>query len=606
MDTIFPRLINSQAQKFGEKVALYDRNELTDYWKSISWKEFSQKVDIAAKSLLSLGLKKGDRVGQFSQNKSENFIVDFALYSIRGVNVPIYPTSSYEQVKFIVNDAGIEYLFVGEKEQYVVALQLFKELKAVKKLIVFDKNVELQDSKTSIYFDEFINLGKTSEYDEELEKRRASANGKDMASILYTSGTTGNPKGVVMLNSMYDEAMKTHSIRLPEVTPKDTSIAFLPLTHVFERTWCYFMIYAGAIIYVNHRPTEIQQTIKDVRPTLMCAVPRFWEKVFVGVQENLTKSSPIQLALIAWAVATGKKHNLDYVRIGKKPDFLLDIRYKLADKFIFSKVKNVLGLENAKMLPAAGAKLADSIALFFLSIGVPLVYGYGLTESTATVSHFISNDYKIGTVGTVMPGVKIKIGEDNEILLKGKTITPGYYNNEEANKNAFTEDGWFRTGDAGTISKDGKITLTERIKDLFKTSNGKYIAPQEIETRLELDKYIEQAVAIGDERNYVTAIIVPSIPSLEEYAKENHIKYDSVDTLLKNPKIYALIEERIAKQQEGMANFEKIKKFTFIKKGFSIESGELTNTLKLRRTIIMQKYKVIIDSMYGDQSAFKI
>ncbi|VBB47410.1 putative long-chain-fatty-acid--CoA ligase [uncultured Paludibacter sp.] len=600
---IFTRLINNQAVKFADKIALYDRNELSDPWKGISWKEFSSKVDIVAKAFLSLGIKERDRVGQFSQNKNENFIVDFALFSIRGVNVPIYPTSSLEQVKFIVNDAEIQYLFVGEKEQYNIALELFGIAKTLKKIIVFDKNVELRDTEKSMYFDDFMNLGKKPDFDGELEKRRSEAEEKDMAAILYTSGTTGNPKGVIIIHEMYNEAMRTHTIRLSNITQNDVSIAFLPLTHVFERTWCYYLIYVGSTIYINHRPTEIQQTIKDVRPTLMCAVPRFWEKVFVGVQENLEKSSPLKLAIVAWAVATGKKYNLDYLRRGKKPDIFLTARYKIADKLIFSKVKNVLGLENANMLPAAGAKLADSIAMFFISIGIPIVYGYGLTESTATVSHFILNNYKIGTVGTVMPDLQIKIGEDNEILLKGKTITPGYYNNPEANKNAFTADGWFRTGDAGSVSKDGKITLMERIKDLFKTSNGKYIAPQEIETRLELDKYIEQAATIGDERNYVTAIIVPSIPALEEYAKENKISYGSIDELLKNPKIYSLIQERIALQQKGMANYELIKKFTLIKKGFTIETGELTNTLKLRRAVIMQKYKDVIDAMY-EKSAF--
>lgn len=604
METNFARLINTQAKKFNDKIALFDRDELTDPWKKISWREFSDKVDITAKALLNLGIKVQERVGQFSQNKSENFIVDFALYSIRGVNVPIYPTSSLQQVEFIVNDSEIEYLFVGEEQQYLVALELFKTCKTLKKLIVFDEKVSLTDAEKSIYFKDLLEIGEKSTNENKLEERRNSLIEDDMSCILYTSGTTGNPKGVIMTHKMYNEALRIHPIRLSQVTPADVSIAFLPITHVFERTWCYFLFYVGATVYVNHRPTEIQQTIKDVRPTLMCAVPRFWEKVFVGVQEKLAQSSPFKLGLIAWAVSVGKKYNLDFIRKGKTPDIFLKITYKIADKVIFSKVKNVLGLENAVTLPVAGAKLADPIAMFFISIGVPIVYGYGLTESTATVSCFLQNDYKIGTVGTIMPDVEVKIGEDNEILLKGKTITPGYYKNHEANKNAYTEDGWFRTGDAGFVSEDGKITLTERIKDLFKTSNGKYIAPQEIETRLEMDKYIEQAVAVGNERNYVTAIIVPSIQALEQYANDNKITFDTVDDLLKNQNIITLIEKRIAEQQKGMANYEMVKKFTFIKKGFSIETGELTNTLKLRRAIIMQKYKELIDSMY-EKSALK-
>lgn len=596
--TKFSKLIREQANTLGEKIALYDREELTDPWKALSWLEFASKVEIAAKAFLSLGVKEQERVGQFSQNKHENFIADFALYSVRGVNVPIYPTSSLQQVDFIVNDAEIQYLFVGEQDQYNIGIELFDSCKTLKKLIVFDEKTLITDTKRAMYFSEFMRMGEKSTMHFELEERRAHSDEKDMASILYTSGTTGNPKGVVMTHEMYEEAMRIHTIRLKTVTADDISIAFLPLTHVFERTWCYYLLFVGATIYINHRPVEIQQTIKDVRPTLMCAVPRFWEKVFTGVQENLTQSSPIKLALVTWSVAIGKKHNIDHLRKGKKPDFFLKFRYKLAEKLILSKVQNVLGMENANILPTAGAKLSDTIAMFFLSIGIPIVYGYGLTESTATVCCFITDNYRIGTVGTIMPDVQVKIGDDNEILLKGKTITPGYYKNAEANKNGFTADGWFRTGDAGTLSTDGKLTLTERIKDLFKTSNGKYIAPQETETRLELDKYIEQAVTIGDERNYVTAIIVPAIPALEEYAKQHKIGYESVDALLKHPKIHMLIEERIAEQQKGMAHYELIKKFTLIKKGFTIETGELTNTLKLRRTIIMQKYKDLIDAMY--------
>lgn len=598
MNTLhFANIVHTQAAKFGEKKILFDRTELTDPWQSLSWNELALKVDKAAKAFLFLNVNEQSHIGQFSQNKMSNFIVDFALFSIRCVNVPIYPTSSFEQLKYIVDDARLEYLFVG-KEQYEIALKLFENKTSVKRIIVFDNSTLILDKEKSMYFDDFLKLGESNSQSENLNKLRDLADDADMASILYTSGTTGNPKGVIMTHEMYNEAMKVHAARLNYITPEDISLAFLPLTHVFERTWSYFLFYIGAVIYINHRPTEIQQTIKDVRPTLMCAVPRFWEKVFIGVHDNLEKSSPQRLGIIAWALAVGKRYNMDYLRIGRKPDIFLSIKYKIAEKLILSKVKDAIGLDKAKTLPVAGAKLSDNIATFFLSIGVPIVYGYGLTESTATVSHFLMHDYKIGTVGTLMPNLEIKIADDNEILLKGKTITPGYYNNDEATKAAFTEDGWFKTGDAGSVSEDKKLSLTERIKDLFKTSNGKYIAPQEIETRLDLDKYIEQSVVIGDQRNFVTALIVPSVPELEKFAKDKNLEYNDTDELFKLPEIYSLIEERIQTRQEGMAHFEMIKKFILIKKGFTIETGELTNTLKLRRTVIMQKYKEVIDSMY--------
>ncbi|NDP20196.1 MAG: long-chain fatty acid--CoA ligase [Paludibacter sp.] len=595
----FSQLISVQAKKFGDKTALCYRDSVNDDWTKISWLLLSNQVSALSRAFVEMGLTVQQRVAQFSQNKAENLVVDFALYANRLVMVPMYATSTVSQVEYIVTDAKIEIIFVGDQKQYNIALEVLENSQYLKKIVVFDKNVVFTNTENCMYYDDLLKIGAKSTKLFEVQQRQDEAKGKDLSCILYTSGTTGNPKGVMLPHSCYTEAMRIHPLRLTSITQEDTSIAFLPLSHVFERTWCYFCLLKGVTIYINQFPTEIQKTIKDVRPTLMCAVPRFWEKVYAGVQENISKFSPFMQGIVTWAVATGRKHNIDHLRIGKKPGIYLKMTYAIANKLILSKVKQTLGLENANILPVAGAKLSDEITLFFRSIGVPIVYGYGLTESTATVTCFENEGYEIGTVGTIMPGVEVRIGEESEIQLRGKTIFPGYYNNPEANKAAFTEDGWFKTGDAGFL-KGNQIVLTDRLKDLFKTSNGKYIAPQEIETRLGLDKYIDQVAVIGDERNYVTAIIAPVIPILEEYAKKNNIQYSSIEELLKSPTVNEFMQGRIKEHQKGMADYEMIKRFTLISKSFAIETGELTNTLKVRRTVIMQKYKLQIDEMYAN------
>lgn len=594
----FNEIIAAQARKYGNVPVLFSRKKQSEAWTGLGWVDFEKEIETVAKSLASLGVKEQQCVGQFSQNMVQNLVVDFALFANRAVMIPVYATSTAAQLEFIVRDAEISVLFVGEQQQYNAAVEVMNRTDLLKKLIVFDDSVELNPAVDSVYYKDFLTSGQTDENAKVVESRKLASVESDLACILYTSGTTGNPKGVMLPHSCFMEAMRIHKTRLTSLSDQDVSIAFLPLSHVFERAWSYLCLYCGIKNYINLKPTEIQQTVKDVRPTLMCAVPRFWEKVYAGVQENIAAMTPFMIGVVSWAVAVGKKYNLDYKRVGKTPNLWLKLKYRLADQFIFAKVKKTVGIENANMLPAAGAKLSDEIAIFMKSIGVPIVYGYGLTESTATISCFDYVNYEIGTVGSLMPDVQVRIGEDNEILVKGKTIFPGYYKNEEATKAAFTEDGWFKTGDAGLLKGD-KIVLTERIKDLFKTSNGKYIAPQEIETRLTLDKYIEQVAVIADERNFATAIVVPDLQALESYAKKAGIQYASLDELLGLPAIYQFIESRILDAQKGMANYEIIKKFVLIKKGFSIETGELTNTLKIRRAVIMQKYKLQIDAMYS-------
>ncbi len=594
----FPNLVGTQAKKYGDKPVFFDRDNEKEPWIPYTWNELNRDINLLANAFIELGLEKTNSVAQFSQNRKENLIVDFSLYSIGAVMVPIYPTSSIEQADFIIRDAEVKIIFVEDQRQYDIALNIMQNDSPIKHIVVFDKKVKLTKDTNSYYFDEFLEIGKKAVHTEQVEKLRAESQQEDIMCLMYTSGTSGIPKGVIITYEMYHEITYIHQVEVPQIDEKSVSIGFLPLTHVFERTLTYFMMLVGGINYINHYPQQIQKAIKEVRPSVMGAVPRFWEKIYIEANEIINNYSPLKKALITWALAIGEKNNVDYFRTGERPNFWIRQKYKIADFLVFSKLKKTIGIENGTCFPTGGARLSEDIHRFFLSLGVPLILGYGLTESTGTVTFCNKPRYEIGTIGYNIPGVELKIGKNNEILLKGKTITKGYYNNDKANKEAFTEDGWFRTGDAGYI-KDGLIILTERLKDLFKTSNGKYIAPQKIETLLGEDRYIEHAVIVADDRNYVTAIIAPDFLALKKYAEQNNIEYKDTAELIEKKEIVDLIDGRITEKQDKMANYEKIKKFTLIELPFSIETGELTNTLKVRRAFVMQKYKFLIDKMYN-------
>lgn len=594
----FSDLIFVQAQKYAAKNALWYQDK-TEKWIPISWIQFAQKVGFLSKAISDLGIKPQDKIAIYSNNRVECFVADFAAYSLNAITVPLYSTSSIEQIEFIINDAEISIILVGNQEQYENTYELQANSKYLKNIIIFDDTVITHGEKSSHFYRQLLGLGEKSTTPSISTNLNEEQKAKSIANILYTSGTTGEPKGVIITHENYLEAMRIHDIRLTSVTEKDKSLAFLPINHVFERAWCYFCLFKGVEIYINEFPQKIQQTIVEVKPTLMCTVPRFWEKVYIGVQATIDSYSSLMKLIVNWAIIKGKKHNIDYIRLKRVPPLHLKLAYYIANKLVFSKLKHRLGMERANLLPTAGASLSDDITVFFRSMGLPIVYGYGLTETTATVSCFDYFGYAIGTVGSLMPDVHVKIGENGELLIKGKTVTPGYYNRPEINKEVFTADGYFRTGDAGKLAHNN-IVLTERLKDLYKTSNGKYIAPQQIELRLTSDKYFPQVAVIADKRNFVSAIIHPNIDLLKRFAKEHFIEYKNIDELIKNPEVIYFLEERISQCQKRMANYEKIKRFTLIKTGFSMETGELTNTLKLRRNTIAEKYKSQIDLMYQE------
>ena len=597
----YAELIYRQAEKYGNRTALRYRDNTIGKWPKISWNDFAEKVRLTAVAMAEFGIGVQENIGVYSQNMPQCLYTYFGAYSNRIADVPMYATSSPEQIAYIVRDANIHTLFVGEQQQYNNALIVQKQLPGIlKRLIIYDPSVKVNpEDKTSIFFDDFIRLGDNAHAGSTVKIRTSEANPEDIATIIYTSGTTGRPKGVVLKHANYLEAMRTHDERIPQVTDKDLSMCFLPLTHIFERGWTYVCLMKGVTIAINQDPKAIQRSLREICPTVMCSVPRFWEKVYIGVQERIRNSGSLK-GLFEDAIRTGHTYHLDYKRKGLKPPFWLETKFKMYSATVFNVLKRVLGLQRGRFFPVAGAPLADNVLEFLLSVDIPLRCGYGLSETTATVCFFPEVGYEIGSIGKIMPGLQVRIDPENsEILVKGKTVMSGYYHMPEENAKAFTEDGFFRTGDAGRMEGD-TLYFKERIKDLYKTSNGKYIAPQSIELSITSDPYVEQIAVIGDERKFVSALIVPSIPLLEEYAKKHGIAYNSREELLGNPAIHKLMESRVEACQTHLAAFEKIKRFTLLPHPFTMESKELTDTLKLRRRVILEHYAPEIEAMYQE------
>ena len=600
MTNVLTDLINSRTALYGaNREAFKYKNGST--WESTSWTALKESVDNIAAAFEILGIEECQNIAIFSANSPEIVISDFAAYANRVVPISLYATSSQDQVEYIVNDARCGMILVGDQKQYEIARKALDKCPTLKQIITFDEITPNDGDTATMTFSHLMKLGeKASEKTrEEVAARSSRAQADDIATIIYTSGTTGEPKGAVLPHSCFNAVMRIHKERLTNLSDKDTSLCFLPLSHIFEKAWTYFCLWMGINVAINNDPREIQTAIKEVRPTCMCSVPRFWEKVYTAVQEKLTEASKLERWIASMALNVGRRRNLKYVRTGQKVPWLTEKLYQFFFRKVFLPMQKAIGVENGNIFPTAGAPLSANIVEFMHSCGINIVVGYGLSETTATVTCYPLFNYEIGTCGTTMPEVNVKIGDNNEILVKGPTVMRGYYNKPEATAEAFTADGWFRTGDAGYFDENGELVLTERIKDLFKTSNGKYIAPQALESRLGEDKYIEQVAVIGDKRKYVTAIIIPAFEALKEYAHKKHIQYRNMEELLKNADIKKMIQERIDRLQENFAGFERIKKFTLLPQAFTMEAGELTNTLKIRRPVINSHYAREIEAMYA-------
>ncbi|MFW5513394.1 MAG: AMP-dependent synthetase/ligase, partial [Prevotella sp.] len=477
-------IVHDLAKEYGSKKALTFRNFGSLKWLSVDWNQFSLRVKQVSNAMLNLGLKPKDKIAVFSQNCIHYLYTDFGAYGIKVISIPFYATSSEQQIQYMVQDAEVKIIFVGEQEQYDKAHRIFPLCPSLQRIVVFDPSVRISSHDPhALYFSDFIALGEKLPRQSEVENLWKQASFDDICNILYTSGTTGSPKGVILTYGMYHAALTANG-RCVDVTSKDRVIDFLPFTHIFERGWAYLALSKGAQLIINTYPKEIQESMRETHPTSMSSVPRFWEKVYQAVKDRMDNASPLQRRIFNNALKIGRKRNVEYLGRGKRPPVWLNMEYHLVDKTVLSLVRKEIGLENPNIFPTAGAYVSPEVEEFIHSIGICMIVGYGLTESLATVSCDRKNmPFTIGSVGRPLDEVEVKIGPNSEILLKGPTITPGYYHRDSINAEAFDADGFFRTGDAGYM-KDGELYLKERIKDLFKTSNGKFIAPQMLESKL--------------------------------------------------------------------------------------------------------------------------
>jgi long-chain acyl-CoA synthetase len=594
METNIVSMIQKRATAYGKREALRYRNKDNNNYIGISWDDLWNKSQCVARSLLSMGYGNGFKIGIMSENMPEWTIADIGILAARSIVVPFYAYSSNEQIKFIVEQTEMKIMFVGNQTQLNSALWALKNTKCLEKVIIFNSSIDFSDTRCTDW-NTFINENSTSTSDEELNRSIEGIQPNDLATILYTSGTTGEPKGVMLAHDNFVQCFSIHDKRL-NIDETDVSLCFLPLSHIFERTWTFYILYKGALNVYLESPKEVIDQIKNVKPTVMCTVPRFFEKTFDGIQNELQKWPALKRNLFNWAISVGGKVS-DYRSNNLVPPIGIRLKKAIAEKLVLKKLRSLFG-GNIRSFPCSGAAISNHHLRFFHAAGIFINYGYGATETTATVSCFRNDAYDLDSCGTIMPEVEIKISDSGEILVKGKTLFKGYYNNPEATEKAIV-DGWYRTGDKGFLTSNGDLVMTDRINDIFKTSGGKYISPQKIELALLNDSFIDQVVVIGDNRKFVCALIVPSFEKFRAVWKIEGIDEYSNEELASHQRIINFMQNRIDHCQRDLPPFERIVKFKLLWEPYSIQNEGLTNTLKVRRKLIAQRYHNLIEEMYA-------
>ena len=563
-------------------------------WQSISAQEMLRRVAGLSKALAELGIVSGDRVGLFAPNCPEWHTADFAIQGLGAVNVPIYFNESHDRLVYILNDSGARVVFTAGAAQAKKLSECRSRIPALEHVISAAPDSELNGD---ILRYETLIASTTDADVAEYRRRAAEITGNNLATIIYTSGTTGEPKGVMLSHSNLS-SNSIDSAANHQLLPSDVALEFLPLAHVYERTAAYSYICNGVAIAYLERIEDVPQALLEVHPTLACAVPRFFEKIYANILEKGRRESGIKRNIFDWSLRVAEE-SVPWRAYGKSASPGLKLRWRVADALVYSKIREGLG-GGTQRFSAGGAPLAPELAEFFWSVGVTIHQGYGLTETSPVVTANTPAANKIGTVGRPIPNVQVKIAEDGEILVKGPNVMQGYYHKPEATREVFTSDGWFRTGDIGRLDQDGYLIITDRKKELLKTAAGKFVAPAPIENTLKTSPYITNAIVVGDTRKFVSVLIVPNFANIEAAARKAGHDFATPTQMTGDAWVRDLLSSEIERLTVPLAQYEKPKRFALLEQDFTYAGGELTYTMKMKRRVIEQRYQDVISRLYAD------
>lgn len=567
-------------------------------WLSISSAEVLTQAREIAAGLIELGIERGDRLAILSESRPEWTLMDAGCLFAGAIDVPIYPTLTPPQVRYILRDSGARVLAISNRQKFEQVKEVLSECEALERVIFLDSDAA--DENAGLTLEQLRERGRAL-ITRAPEIRMAfsrETQPQDLATILYTSGTTGEPKGVMLTHANLVSNLLDSSGHL-SFGKNDIALSVLPLSHIFERQAMYMYLYQGMAVYYAESLETIGANLREVRPTILVGVPRIFEKIYARIKERVAEKGKVNLSLLMWAVAVAKEVARSQVE-KKKVGTALALKHRIADKLVFSKWREAFG-GRVRLLVSGGAALPEELGYIYIGAGIPIIQGYGLTETSPVITTGILDDNRVGTVGKPINHVEIRIAADGEIESRGPNVMRGYYNKPAETAAVFTADGWFRTGDIGKIDSDGFLSITDRKKELFKTSGGKYIAPQPLEQLIKGSRFVNQVVLIGNGRKFPAALIVPNWEQIDSYVKLKGLKETSRAELCRSPKIIDLFERQVEQLTPDIAQYERVKKIALLENEFTIDGGEMTPTLKVKRRVIDEKYRSVIDELYRDE-----